>query len=103
MVATPTDRPILEMSAVERLKAFEDHALGPGCSRPYGKIETGIGSRFSALAAEDREHHAALVQLIQAEHERAAALAQFDAANARYAAAQALVTKTARHITEEEA
>jgi hypothetical protein len=94
-----SSRDTSEMPAAERLRAFEDRALGPGCSRPYGQIERGVGSRFTSLPREDQLHHAALLDLIDAENRRSAAQSALDQAAEAVKAAKTRVEATARHST----
>jgi hypothetical protein len=89
---------VTQMTAADRRRAFEDLIL-PGAARPYGEIETGIGSTFSSLPDSDQNHHRALCSLCVAEHLRAMAAAEYARLDGAYKAALAKVSATARHTT----
>lgn len=82
---------VAAMSARERLRSFEDRVL-PDAPRPYGEIETGIGSRFSGLPVGD---HQALCSLVVADHLCTMAAAEHVRLEGVYNAALAKVDATA--------
>ena len=86
------------MTGKDRRRAFEDAVL-PNAPRPYGEIETGIGSPFSSLPEADQQHHAALCSLVVAEQLRDRAAAEHARLADAYARALAKVGATARHIS----
>jgi hypothetical protein len=88
---------VTQMSAAERLRAFEDQIL-PGAPRINGQIEDGIGSAFSSLPETDQVHHRALCSLIVAEHLVAMAAAEHARLDGACKAAAAKVSVTARHV-----
>lgn len=89
----PESQPV-EMSAGERLRAFEDAMFGDDAPRHEGAIEKGSGSPFSAMPDEHKAHHAAIEALTEAETEHQKASAAEDAAHARLEAAIRRVNET---------
>lgn len=75
-----------EVTAHERLKAFEDKHLA-NAPRINGHIEKGIGSHFSRMTDEHKAHHDALTELVEAEKAHVEAGRAEAAAHARLEAA----------------
>lgn len=93
-LAQPEPEPTVEperMSAVARLRAFEDERFGPDAVRIGGKIERGSGSPFSEMSDEDRRQYEAIERLIVAEQKLADAHAALIQADAEHEAAEAAV------------
>ena len=92
---------VTQMSAKERLRAFEDQVL-PGAPRINGQIEDGIGSKFSSLPESEQVHHLALCSLVVAEHLLAMAAAEHARLAGVHKAASMKVSSTARHVSHTE-
>ncbi len=71
-----------------RLRAFEDRVLGEDVVRIDGKVERGIGSKFSLMDDVKKAEHAALERLIEAEQKMVKIMGQLDAAKTELATAQ---------------
>ena len=80
----PVDEP---MTAVDRLRAFEDEKLGKDTPRQNGAIERGVGSHFSRMADADKAMHAKLEKLIETESKLSAAHSALIAADVEHDAA----------------
>lgn len=61
--------PPVEMSAIERLRAFEDKVMGKKVPRVNGAVERGHGSKHAQLEDHHKAHHAALERLVDLEDE----------------------------------
>lgn len=94
---------VVDLTAADRLRAFEDAHLGKDVQRLNGHIERGSGSRFSSLKARERAHHAALEALIKAEEKHSAATAAMGAADAELQTAANRVEATAEPAAEAKA
>jgi hypothetical protein len=86
------DEPVAEhhsMTAVERLRFFEDENLGEDAVRINGRVEKGSGSWFQTkLTDAQRAHHAALEHLIDTEQAVADAKAKLAQAEDDHAKAE---------------
>lgn len=80
-----------DLSAVDRLRRFEDEHIGHDAPRIGGQLERGVGSLFSRMPDEDRAHHARLEKLVAAEAKMVTAEAALNAAKAEHAEAQKAV------------
>lgn len=82
----------VELTAKQKLRAFEDDVLGPDVVRISGEIEKGHGSNFKKnLTEEQRQHHARLEHLVVAEEKLAHASAALASAEAEHEKAKAHV------------
>lgn len=70
----------VDLTAAERLRAFEDRILGEDVVRLDGHVERGHGSKFQRMTAEQKAAHAALVHLVGAEDRMTKAIAEHAAA-----------------------
>jgi|SRR6185503_10428030 len=82
---TPQPEP---MSAVDRLRAFEDTFFGKKAVRINGRVERGFGSPYQMAKPATRKAHAALENLIDVEQKLAAAHSALIAADVENDAAQ---------------
>lgn len=97
----PEPLPEEEITAAQRLRAFEDEHLGADTTRIGGKIEKGHGSHFhTKLTDEERAEHTALERLIQAESELSKATADLAAAQDKHAKAAEAADRAADHAPE---
>jgi hypothetical protein len=87
------------MPAADRLRLFEDQMLGPDAVRIDGRVEDGIGSRFSCLCPADQKHHADLVRLVETEVALATAADAYADAQASHEAGQKAASASARYTT----
>ena len=88
------DVEIAELTAKQKLRAFEDATFGKDCVRISGEIERGYGSPFKKMSPEHARHHAALEHLVAAEKHLSDATAAVVAANAAHDAAKAKADAT---------
>lgn len=86
-VAEPVAAPAEPEDAQQRLRDFEDKNVGVDAVRVEGKIERGIGSKFSLMSEEQRAEHAALERLVEAEQNLLRATAALAEAKAEFTAA----------------
>lgn len=75
------------MSAVDRLRAFEDEKVGKDAPRIAGTLERGIGSLWHRMSEDDKAMHAKIEKLIAAEAKLAAAHTALIAADVEHDAA----------------
>lgn len=76
------------MDPADRLRAFEDKVLGKDVGRIDGKVERGIGSRYSQMKPDQRAAHAALEELVDADQAVLSAMRALGAAKVRMATAE---------------
>lgn len=86
-VTTPTDPSPTDLTAAQKLRAFEDEHLGKDAVRIDGDLERGAGSRFQAMTDDQRAQHKALENLVAAEKKMADAIAALATAQAAHDAA----------------
>lgn len=91
-----------ELTAKQKLRAFEDETFGKDCVRISGEVERGFGSPFKKMTPEEARRHAALEHLVAAEKKLMDATAAVDAANLAHddAKAKADATKTTAALEE---
>lgn len=78
-----------EITAHQRLRAFEDQHLGEDAVRINGEVERGHGSRFKTLSPEHHREYAALERLRDAEKVLSDAAGKLAQAQSAHAEAQA--------------
>lgn len=91
-----------ELTAKQKLRAFEDETFGKDCVRISGEIERGYGSPFKKMKPEQARHHAALEHLVTAEKHLSDASAAVAAANIAHddALAKAEASKVTAAVVE---
>lgn len=89
------DEPSTEISARDRIRAFEDEHLGPDAVRINGEVERGHGSAFKALSPALHRHYAALERLVAAEIALGEAAAVHSQAQVAYDTAAAVADDSA--------
>jgi hypothetical protein len=88
------------VSAVDQLRAFEDHHFGEDPPRINGDIERGHGSRYASMTPEHRAHFDALVALVQAEKELSDASLALSQAEAKHKAAMVALAEREKQVAD---
>lgn len=80
--------PAAEVTAHQKLRAFEDRHLGEDAVRINGEVERGHGSKFKTLSPDHHREYAALERLRDAEKALSDAAATLAQAQSAYDAAK---------------
>ena len=90
-----------ELTAKDKLRAFEDEVLGKDTPRINGHIERGHGSLYSRhTSPEQKVHYAKLEHLVKAEDKLAHASAELSKAQSEHDAALAAAEKSSDAVSE---